>query len=196
VAQRFLGLAPRGLGVPWQGFPHFLRHQGQGASFDYVADIAELECARAGARVAAAARPISAQALASMVSIRLDRLRVTLHPSVHLVTSRFPIVTIWNNNQRDGGGMIERWVGESALVARPFRAVEVGLLPAGGHAFMAALAEGQTVAAAVMVASAMAPTFDTDVGLAVLMSSHIVVGLCHDRQADPTIAITQCGTRV
>ena len=39
--------------------------------------------------------------------------RVVLHPSVFLVASRFPIVTIWENNQSDGeNAMIERWRAE------------------------------------------------------------------------------------
>jgi hypothetical protein len=45
--------------------------------------------------------------------------RVVLHPSVFLVASRFPIVTIWKNNQSDGeNAMIERWRAESAWRGR------------------------------------------------------------------------------
>ena len=63
-----------------------------------------------------------------------------LHPSVALVKSRFPIVTVWESNLGDGdGAMISRWCPEFALVARPFLDVEVWRLSAGGHAFIGAL---------------------------------------------------------
>jgi hypothetical protein len=39
--------------------------------------------------------------------------RPVLHPSVCLIQSRFPIVTIWEHNQtNDDNGMIERWSAE------------------------------------------------------------------------------------
>jgi hypothetical protein len=115
-----------------------------------VADIAELEMVHDRARRAADARPVGVRAFAPLTINRLKGLRVELHPSVSLVASRFPIVTIWENNRCDREpGMIGRWRAEAALVARPFLEVEVRRLPPGGHAFIAALSEGQTMAAAV-----------------------------------------------
>jgi len=39
--------------------------------------------------------------------------RPVLHPSVCLIQSRVPIVTIWEHNQtNDDNGMIERWSAE------------------------------------------------------------------------------------
>src|SRR5262249_36463555 len=80
---------------------------------------------------------------------RLDRLRVAFHPSASVVASRFPIVSIWQANRTDGDeSHIERWGPEAALVARPFRAVEIWRLPRGGHAFFGALSGGATTGAA------------------------------------------------
>jgi hypothetical protein len=71
-----------------------------------------------------------------------------------LVQSRFPIVTIWENNRNnDGDGMIERWIAEAAVVARPFLKVEVRRLPSGGYAFLSALTQGKTVATALEIAT-------------------------------------------
>jgi hypothetical protein len=174
VRHRFAGQTPRGLELSWEAFPDFLRSQGNGASFDYLADIAGLELACAKARMAAAAKPLAGVTLAALLTGGPERLRLTLHPSVHLVTSRFPIVSIWKSNQRDGDGMIERWRAEAALVARPFRTVEVRRLPPGGHAFIQALAQRQTVSAAVAAAAAVASGFDADAGRAIL--TDVVVG--------------------
>ena len=73
--------------------------------------------------------------------------------------------------------MIERWGAEAALVARPFAEVVVHRLPHGGHAFMAALREGTTLAQAVESGKAAAPAFDPTMNLAMLVASKIVVSL-------------------
>jgi hypothetical protein len=162
-------------------FPRFLRRRSKSASIEYVADIAELEMVRRKARHAADARPIDARTIASLRAERRNRVRVILHPSVFLVTSRFPIVTIWRNHQCDGEiPMIDRWRAELALVARPFLDVEVRCLPLGGHAFISALAEGHTIAAAAATAMAVAPDFDVAPNLAVLVEANIIVGVRED----------------
>jgi hypothetical protein len=174
VRHRFAGEAPHGFDLFWEAFPDFLRSQGNSASFDYLADIARLELACIKARMAAAVRPVSVGRLASLMTGCPEHLYVTLHPSVHLATSRFPIVSIWKSNQPDCDGMIERWGAEAALVARPFRTVEVRRLPPGGHAFIQALAQRQTVSAAVAAACAVVSGFDNDAGRAIL--TDVVVG--------------------
>jgi len=186
VMRRFASRQAHEVGITWQVFPGFLRRQGNGASFDYLADIAELELACAKARIAAAARPVSAHTVVCLMTGRPECSRVALHPSVCVVASRFPIVTIWRSNQRDGDGMIERWRGEAALIARPFSTVEVRNLPPGGHAFVAALSDGQTVAAAVTAAAAAVPHFDAEAGRAILMDSNIVIGAV-EQTTDPAI---------
>src|SRR5262245_43518162 len=45
VMRRFADCESRDLGIGWRAFPRFLRSQGNGATFDYLADIAELELA-------------------------------------------------------------------------------------------------------------------------------------------------------
>src|SRR5262249_44573920 len=101
----------------WEAFPSFLRGQGKAASIEYVADIADLEVARGKAKYAADARPIGAQAFPSLAA----ELRLVLHPSIFLVASRFPIVTIWENNQStrtvgsaDGAPSVPWWHGRSS----------------------------------------------------------------------------------
>src|SRR5262245_9623780 len=80
---------------------------------------------RRKARRAADVRPLPAKTLLSLPAEWLKALCITLHPSVGLVQSRFPIVTIWENNQSDDENrMIDRWSAEAALVARPFLEVE------------------------------------------------------------------------
>jgi hypothetical protein len=116
VARRFILSEPPSVPIPFSygdNFPGFLRKQGTAASIEYVADIAELEMARTRARYAADARHLAGAALSPLQTRRLSGLRVVLHPSVYLVQSCFPVVTIWESSQT--GGMIDRWGCEAAL---------------------------------------------------------------------------------
>ena len=185
VARRFVAMQPPRLPIVQhfgETFPHYLRSLGDAASFEYIADIAELEAARARAYHSADATPLDVQAFSLLSAARSDAYGVILHPSVALVASRFPIVTIWRANQTDiAGGKLDRWRPEAALIARPFLDVDVLLLPAGGHAFISALSIGSTIAAAAAIATADDPGFDLDASLTMLAEANIVVGF--DRQA-------------
>jgi hypothetical protein len=180
VARRFILSEPPSIAIsPSYGdnFPRFLRGQGNAASFEYVADIAELEMVRGKARRAPDVRPL-AEALLPLRAQWLNGLHITLHPSVCLVQSRFPIVTIWENNQSGNeNGIIDRWSAEAALVARPFLAVEVRRLPPGGYTFVRALSEGQTVTIAVRAATAATSKFDVASNLALLIDANVIVGI-------------------
>jgi hypothetical protein len=175
VARRFVAMQPPRLPIHQhfgETFPLYLRSLGAAASFEYVADIAELEAARARAYHSADARPLNARALLS--SVPFNQYGLVLHPSVGLVTSRFPIVTIWWANQT-GGGILDRWRPEAALVARPFLDVDVLPLTAGGHVFISALLSGRTIGAAATSATDNDGKFDLDANLTILAEANIVV---------------------
>ena len=160
-----------------ESFPQYLRYVGQGAVADYVADIAELEAARTRAYHAVDAAPVGRAVFAALDADELPHLRLALHPSVSLVKSRFPVVTIWEANRHANDDMIHQWTQELALIARPRLAVEVWRLAPGVYAFLAALAAGETIGAAIARASATAADFDLGACLAVLIAADIVVGI-------------------
>jgi Putative DNA-binding domain len=160
-------------------FPRFLRSAGNLACIEYVADVAELELLQHKAENARHAPPLATLSLAKVTGDRLDKLRLVLHPSVCLLQSRFPIVTTWENNRTSRArGMIERWVGEAAMVARPFRKVEVRRLPPGGYAFLRALCAGRTVATAAATVNEIAP-FDVASSLRLIEDARVIVGVQH-----------------
>jgi hypothetical protein len=181
VARRFILREPPDVRTPsgyGENFPRFLRSHGRAASIEYVADIAELEMVRGRAQHAPDARPLPASSLSSLLARRTDELLVVLHPSVFLVQSRFPIVTIWENTRDDDGSvMFERWGAEAALVSRPFLEVEIRRLPPGGYAFLRALSEGQTVAIAARIASEGTPKFELASNLTLLIDANVVIGV-------------------
>jgi Putative DNA-binding domain len=181
VAHRYIVTEPPRLPILLhygETFPRFVRSLGSEATLEYLADIAELEWARGRAYHAADADPVTRDAFAALAPDELDSVRFLFHPSVALVQSRFPIVTVWESNRGndDGSGMISRWCPEYALVARPFLDVEVWRLSAGGHAFVGALIRLMPLSAAVAVAMAADPGFDLAANLAILIESNIVVG--------------------
>jgi hypothetical protein len=158
------------------GFPQFLRRIGEGAATDYVSDIAALETARVRAYHAADAIPLPADAFRSIPAGALPGLRMRLHPSVTLLSSRFPVVSAWEAAIRIGDAAHVAWSAESALVARPQDDVIVRILPPGGFMFLSAIAEGHTVADAAACAIAGDPAFDLAACFETIMSAGLAVG--------------------
>jgi putative DNA-binding protein len=189
AARRFVAMQPPRMPIVahfGEAFPHYLRSLGDAASFEYVADMAELEAARARAYHSADATLLDAQALSFLSTARCGDFVVRLHPSVAMVASLFPIVTIWKANQTDSAGIIDHWRAEAALVVRSFLDVDVLLLPPGGHAFMTALSSGSTIAAAAACATVNDNSFDLAATLTILAEANVVVGF-HRRAAGKTI---------
>jgi hypothetical protein len=157
-------------------FPEFLRSISDDSCMGYITDIADLEVARGKAYHAADAASLPLQAFAAIPAERLAGLRLTFHPSVSLLQSRFPIVSLWQANQQAGDVALPQERPEAALIARPLLEVEVWNLPPGGFAFFTALRRGATMAEAAEAAT----DFDLAVNLSVLIEASIVTGFLGD----------------
>lgn len=157
-------------------FPRFLRSLGCQVSISYLADIAELEMARVRAWHAAEATPVDSARLATLPQDRLLKLRVRFHPSVSILSSRFPIVSVWQENQPGDEGGVQRWCGEAALVARPLSEVEVSRLLPGGFGFLRSLAQGERLLEAMRCGLAEAADFDLAANLTTIIRANVVVG--------------------
>jgi hypothetical protein len=179
LASQFVGAGQAISALPWldEEFPRFLRAFARGASIEYLADIAELEKARAKATRFSGIPSLSPSRLWSALRHPIDTMRFELHPSVSLVRSRFPVITICELNHTDNECALEHWGAESALIAGCFRGAAVWRLSPGGFAFMDALLGGATWAAAVEGASASDRCFDANVSRALLMEANIVIRL-------------------
>lgn len=159
-------------------FPDFIAAFRHAAELPYLADVARLEAARTRAYHAADAEPLGAGDFAAVAAANLADLRVSLHPSVEVVRSEHPIVTIWAMNSGLAElSAIADWRGEDALVARPQLEVEVRTLPPGGAAFLHALARGETFAAAAEGAMAAHNEFDLAANLAGLIGAGLVAAI-------------------
>jgi hypothetical protein len=151
------------------------------SSVPYLGDVARLEAGRTHAYHAADAEPLSVDELAAFAPCAWERMRVALHPSVQLVTSAYPIVSIWEAHLEPGrSSPVQVTPPEDALVARPNLAVEVRRLLPGGSVFLSRLAGHATLGEAFEGAAAAEPKFDLVANLTALLVSRIVVGLSMD----------------
>jgi hypothetical protein len=142
------------------------------ATVPYLADVARLEAARTRAYHAADAEPLTPAAFANIEADAIGSLRLTLHPSLHVLRSRHPVVTIWAMNAGEIAlGPIDDQAAEDALVLRPHLAVMVQSLPPGGAAFLETLADGLTLGEAAERAAADDARFDLTANLAGLIGA-------------------------
>jgi len=168
-----------------EGFAEFLVAFPPFAEFDYLGDMARFEAALGRAYHAPDATPLAPAALASLKAEELDHAALALHPSLEIVASRRPILSIWRAHQGDEPPEIltlERC--EDALILRPDLDVETHLLPSGGRVFLTAILEGRTLGEAVAHALRSAEGFDLAAMLSLLFSSRAIVGIGVAPQGD------------
>lgn len=156
----------------------FLDDFAPAAELPYLADVARLEAARTRAYHAADAAPIASARLAGLDPRTVGALRLVLHPSVEIIRSRHPIVTILEMNTGAAEpGPIASWNAQDALVARPGLDVEIRALPPGGAAFLQAIAGGEPLALAANIALAENDNFDLAGNLAGLFGAGLAIDI-------------------
>jgi Protein of unknown function (DUF692)/Putative DNA-binding domain len=187
AARRFIAAEPpRSPIMMFYGdaFPSYLAEFAPARSVPYLADVARLEAARTRAYHAADAKPLTRDALAAAPLDTLTGMRFTLHPSLEIVSSSYPIVTIFAmNSGLMELGPIADWRGEDALVIRPEYEVEVRRLSPGARIFLENLADKKEFGEAAGVASAASADFDLAENLAALFSG-LAVAMTRGRTED------------
>lgn len=148
------------------------------ASVPYLADVMRLEWAWHTAYHAQDAEPLQPAALAASCEAGAEHAILELHPSLQVVRSGYPVITIWElaarESEKEPAKLPED--PEDALIARPALDVEVRRLPPGGAVFIQALADGAKLMDAATQALDDAPAFDLQANLAGLMTSGAIAG--------------------
>jgi hypothetical protein len=156
-------------------FPDFIDGFAPAGEVAYLGDVARIEAARTRAYHASDAIPVGADEFAAVAAEALSSMRLALHPSVEIIRSPHPIVTIWAMNSGERPlAPIDDWRGEDALVARPHLEVEVRALASGGSQFLLALAAGRLLGEAASHALAACPRFNLTDTLAGLIGCGLV----------------------
>lgn len=163
-----------------ESFPGFVRgFEPAAVPLPYLADVARLERAWLEAYHAPEAQALSIGALAALEVEDLMNLRVTLHPSLRIVRSEFPVLTLW---QAQVAGGDPAWIdlstgGQDVLVTRPDADVDLRSLPPGGSAFIEALRKGLPAHEAMACGLAADDRFDLTAHLIGLVEAGALVGL-------------------
>lgn len=159
-------------------FGHFLDGVEPLRKFPYLGDVARLEYALRQSYHAGDATPLPAAALA-IAPEALMAARIGLAPSVRLIRSRYPVVSIWAYNMLAGSPK-PQGTPEDALILRAEFDPEPHVLPPGGADFIAALMQGEALSQAYDTALARAGDFDLSQVLGLLLAGNALTELKED----------------
>jgi len=150
------GFPSRSGDLHWYGreFAAFLDEHLDGSEYHWLRDLARLEWACASCSVASELPAISADSLARYPAAQLEHLVLGLQPSLKLLTSDFPIFTVWETNQVENAPPVDQSLGsEAGMVRSRHDLAQVRRLDAGLVSFLAALADGATLGSAMTTAA-------------------------------------------
>lgn len=153
-------------------FPDFLAAFPPVAKLTYLPDVARLERARTEAYHAADAPPIDGAALAALSPEQMAKARLNLHPSLHILSSPFPIFAIWRQNSDKPDFPIPKH-GQDVMIARPYDMVEMRTLPPGAADFLRALKSGRALGEAIEYCEKI-PLFDLTENIGGIFESNLL----------------------
>lgn len=150
--------------------PAFLDTAPQLTRMRWIGDLARLEMALRDSYHAADATPLSAEALAAIPPADLGDTRFGLAPALRLVTSDWPVLSIWRR-ALDPSRPVAARRPEAVLVVRPDFDPTPHLLAAGDGVFVTSLRDGATLGDAAEVAAKATPEHDPTAILTLLMQT-------------------------
>ncbi|WP_126444887.1 HvfC/BufC N-terminal domain-containing protein [Sulfuricystis multivorans] len=159
------------------GFADFIAAFPPVAGLPYLADVARLEWLRVEAWHAADAEPLDRDTLSVLLADAeaLPLTRFVLQPSLRVLRSPHPVVSLWAAHQVDDPAAalakIDLARGEAAFLARPGLEVEITPIEPGAAGFIARLLAGETLGAA----AAAEESFDLAASLALLIRSGALI---------------------
>ena len=157
--------------------PDFISRFEPAGTVPYLADVARLESAWNDAYHAPESNSLPPSALPGLNAESLAGAEVTLHPSVRIVRSAFPVASIWGSQRSPSPETSLSWEAEDALVLRPGAEVLVLTLKPGCAAFVMALHEGLSIADAANAVLEDIGDFDAGGALVSLLSWGAIASL-------------------
>jgi hypothetical protein len=147
------------LGEYGGGFADFLETLPEVArQTPYLADLARLDWACLAALRADDAAPAALDALAALDPARIGAARATLHPSLALIASDWPLLALRDSAEKP----VEDWSGGAVAIVRPHGDLRVVPCPAATAAFLKCLMRGASLGEAAEQAGS---DFDFGAGL-------------------------------
>lgn len=181
AATRYRGLYPSRSGnlqVFGAHFGDFLDTLPELRELPYLGDVARLEWQRQAVVLAGEAEPLSPDAFDRALAKVEGAVRIALHPSVRLLTSPHPILSVWRYTQQPTAGRLTlAETGDHILLWRSDGQVAMALIDVASHACIAALAHGLTLDAAHAAACACDVAFDLAACIASVVTQGLVIAI-------------------
>lgn len=156
-----------------EAFPAFLADFEPVKHLPYLPDVARLELARRRVYHASDPQGFDPAAFSEIEPAKMDNLKIELVPALELLSSDFPIHSIWYYNMVDASIKIPA-NGENIAVIRPALDVDAMVLPPADFAFIAALKSGSELAQAAETAATLDAEFDLSKALGILISTQSI----------------------
>lgn len=156
-----------------EAFPAFLEAFEPVEKYPYLADVARLELARRAAYHAADATPAAPDALGAVSPDRLMEATFKLSPAMRILSSPYPVVSLWEYNMIEGASKPEPGA-QTALVTRPALDLEMRQIGAGTREFLLTLGGNAPLANAFETALETEPEFDLSAALGVMLQTEII----------------------
>jgi hypothetical protein len=150
----------------------------RGSPYAYLGEVAEIEWAYQEILIAAEHGPLDIARLAALAPDEYSGLRLTLHPAVRTLESRYPLVRIWRANRRetlDSTPIDLNSGGERILLQRRGLDVLIHRLQAADFAFLESVARGAPLSDALEAAARAEPDIDTAAMVTHYVRSEVVV---------------------
>ncbi|WP_310618824.1 HvfC/BufC N-terminal domain-containing protein [Flexibacterium corallicola] len=113
--------------------------------YAYLKDVAVLEWAWLRAFHSEDVPPLSKDQFAQLDPANLGSVRFAFHPSTFLLSSNYPVATLFHLNRLNNRPQDTPLFGENVLVCRPAQDVELTVLDMASFVFLKALKAGQTI---------------------------------------------------
>ena len=160
-------------------FADFLAAMPEAAALAYLPDVARLEWLRQQSALAADAAPLDPAAQAAALDAA-SPLQLVLHPSLRLLASAHPVLTIWRYATAPADGRLRLdGHGEQVALWRDGGAVAMAALDAASHACIAALAAGRALDTAHAEGLAADAHFELAACLRSLLDQGLIVAFTH-----------------
>ncbi|MEQ3624261.1 MAG: DNA-binding domain-containing protein [Celeribacter sp.] len=171
--------------------PAYLEQQAELQALGYLPDMARFELARGAAYHAADAEPIDPARFADAASHDPGTLRLSLHPSLRCLVSRWPVLSLWHAHQPGGDIASVPRSAEAMLICRPGDRVQMhGVSPAVAQ-LVSALAEGRPLGVVAEQVAEQGRDADLTAALGAIFQYRLLTGLTRmpvpaDLQGEPS----------
>ena len=143
-------------------FATFLAQYSYARDLPYIADVARLEWAVHESRHCARGEALDYLALGAVPAEAIGEVRIRPRPSVRLVASTHPILSIWAANQEGRDGTPERSAGAERVAVRLVETLEAEPVALGGAgwALLESFVRGETLAQSALACGAEGGDFE------------------------------------